>query len=332
MAKRVSMQNIADELGISKVSVSKALNHQEGISDALREKILETAKKLGHRAPTGTRRKFTFAFAVPKRYFLETDRFYNIIYYHLNKKLLSDGHRLLLVVMSEEEESSGELPLGLDQQKVDGIFLVGQMGEAVLHRLCACGVPTVAVDFYSFGLETDFVLADNFFLGYRGAMELLRRGHREIGFVGDIHSTSSIADRYFGYLKAMTLEGLSVRPEWVICNNDAHGVYTAEVALPDRLPTGFVCHCEMAAYFLKMTLEGRGLSVPEDVSVIAFDDTDIGRTAMQNLTTFNIGRREIAESALQLMLGRLCGTGGDYGRHYVHSRLIERDSIRMLTV
>ena len=332
MGKKISMQNIADELGITKVSVSKALNNKVGVSNILREKIIRTAKQMGYvMSAVNSKKKYNLSFVVPKRFFLETDRFYNIIYYHLNTQALSLGHRITLVVIDEHEEKNSKIPNCLTQPLPDGIFMVAQMSESFLRNVCSLGIPTVALDFYQFGLDTDFVLADNFFLGYWAAMELIKKGHEKIGFVGDPLSTSSIADRYFGYVKGMTLANLSVDKCWLISNNDnKNHEYTADIKLPSDMPTAFICHCEMAAYFLKLTLENVGLSIPNDVSVIAFDDTDIGRTTMKELTTFNIGRHEIAETALKHMLEQLNSDDKVRGRHYVHSRLIERSSIKDL--
>lgn len=331
MGKRVTMQDIADKLGVTKMSVSKAINGQRGIGDELRQKILETALSMGYiiNAKLQAQKVYTFAFVVTKRFFLETDRFYNIIYYHLNKQCIGLGHKLVLIVLNEAEENL-KVPLqSLCKDVPDGIFLAGHISNDYIDDLMRReNVPVIALDFYRDDIDSDFVLADNYQLGYQATMKMINYGHRHIGFVGRVFSTSSITDRFFGYVKALAANGLPIRDDWFIVNNDSNtGYYSTDIAMPDDMPTGFVCHCEMAAYFLKKTLEQMGLRIPEDVSVVAFDNTEIGRTTMHNLTTFNIGRHEIADTALKLMLKRLSGDNSLIGKHYVQSFFVEGTTV-----
>lgn len=334
MSKRVTMQNIADKLGVTKVSVSKALNGQIGIGDELRQKILETSASMGYdiNARLKAQKVYTFAFVVNKRFFLETDRFYSIIHYHLNKQCIGLGHNLVLIVLNEAEENE-KVPLqSLCKDTLDGIFLVGHISNDYIDDLMQrVNVPVIALDSYRDGMNSDFILADNFQLGYQAALQMINRGHKHIGFVGQVFSTSSITDRFFGYIKAMTANNLPVREDWFLVNNDpSTGYYTSNITLPEEMPTGFVCHCEMAAYFLKQTLEQEGLRIPDDISVVAFDNTEISRTTMENLTTFNIGRHEIAEMALKIMLKRISGDNTSIGKHYVQSFFVEGTSVKIL--
>jgi LacI family transcriptional regulator len=114
----------------------------------------------------------------------------------------------------------------------------------------------------------------------------------------------------------------------LVNNDSATGVYTSNINLPEEMPTGFVCHCEMAAYYLKLTLDAHELCIPEDVSIVAFDNTEIKWPSMEKLVTFNIGRREIAEKAFRIMLGRISGDKNSVGRHYVQSFFVEGASIK----
>ena len=122
--KKVTMQDIADRLGITKVSVSKALNGQPGISAQTRARILEAAVQMGYAGKAReTDRPKRFAMLVAKRFFLETDGFYTEIAYHLNEFSLRDGHQIYTVVLSAEAEEALELPDVLQDPLFDGIFL-----------------------------------------------------------------------------------------------------------------------------------------------------------------------------------------------------------------
>lgn len=329
MAHKVTMQDIANELGITKVSVSKALNDQPGVSGMLRKQVRETAESMGYvlnRTMTDGQ-KMHFAFVVPKRFFLETDNFYNIIYYYLNKICMNAGHQLTCIVLNTKEEENNIFPEAIMLDDVNGFFLGGEIADGYLDMLSKTNLPLVAIDFYKTFLDVDYILTDNYYLGYYAAEYLIKRGHKEIGFVGNISQTTSIYDRYFGYLKAMHYYGLPVADNWVISNNDIRtGVYTLGVELPEKLPTAFVCHCDMAAYFLMNSLNKLGKEIPEDVSLISFDNTELSRTMAPQLTSFDIDRKEIAKISFQTMVKLLRGEKRK-NRHYISAALVERDSV-----
>ena len=266
--EKITMQIIADRLGITKVSVSKALNGQPGISDRLRGKIVKTALELGYSRKNiaGKQKSGSLALVVPKRFFLE------------NKRCQSAGRALSNFVVNSREESGTELPDILKNELFDGIFVAGEIDGNYLRGLTELQIPVVLIDFYKAMMNLDCIITDNFYLGYCAANYLIERGHRSIGFVGDIRETASIMDRYYGYRKAMESNRLPVSESWHLVNNDPRtGVYTLDYALPDPMPTAFICHCDMAAYFLIQSLGKEGFSIPGDVSVVSFDNTDLSR-------------------------------------------------------
>ena len=319
MKRRVTMQDIADRLNITKVSVSKALNNQIGVSQSLRTRILETAEEMGYEArkPEGLNK--TFAFLMQKRFFLETYKFYNVIFYHMNN-LAKEKNCPFTPFVLEYDEERIQLP-----SNVDGVFIVGEIPDACIKSIPP-EVPVVAIDFYRNYLDVNYVLVDNFYLGYYITHYLIDRGHRDIGFVGNINQTSSINDRYFGYIKALQNNNLASRRGCVI-TNDADGVYRLDIDLPERLPTAFVCHCDMAAYFLMSSLKSIGKSVPDDVSLVSFDNTDLSLSTTPQLTSMDIDKKEIAVTAFSVMEQIIHGKEG-CRRYYISTRLMERDSTK----
>jgi LacI family transcriptional regulator len=331
--KKVTMQDIADQLGLTKVSVSKALNSQPGISEKTRKKIIETAAEMGYQSKVivdNANNHKCFAMIVPKRFFLETDGFYTEIFYYLNKLCLNTGNQIYSIVLSFNEEENLILPEPLQSMKFDGIFLMGELKQQYIHMLAAKKWNTVVIDFYRKELETDFILTDNFFLGYRAAQYLLERGHKDIGFVGNIFQTNSIMDRYFGYLKAMMCAGIKVSEEWHLVNNDENGLYMNEIKIPERMPTAFVCHCDMAAYYMIDTLSKAGLSVPKDVSLISFDNTKLSENTSPRLTTFDINRKNIAVTAYRCMIDKCEKPYRGMRRFLVNNDLVERESVQCI--
>lgn len=330
MEKKVTLQQIADQLGTSKVTVSRALNHKPGMSDALRKSILECAKANGLLVKTDSPiTAEAFAFLVPQRFFLEFDRFYTVIYFHLNHICQAQDITLTSIVISQEEEEKGQLPAQVLGNGYDGIFFAGECSTALLQAVTELNVPMVFIDFNRQGTNGGHILADNYCLSYDLTRYLIKRGHRRIGFVGDYLSNQNICDRYMGYLKALLFYGLVHDPEADIVNNDKNtGLYTMDFAMPREMPTAFVCACDMAAFYLYEKLKMMGLRIPEDVSVVSFDNTEICENMMPRLTSMEINKKDFAALAFRQMNNQLNGSLVSNERLFVASQLFERDSVR----
>ena len=95
----------------------------------------------------------------------------------------------------------------------------GEVGEKIIKEFAGHTIPTVFIDYYSPIYACNYIFVDNYQMSYMLTKYLIQKGHRNIGFIGDISSTNSIADRYFGYLKALKEEKLVVNPLWHINEN-----------------------------------------------------------------------------------------------------------------
>jgi len=330
MTKKATMQDIADALGITKVSVSKAINNQPGIGSELRQQVLLTAKQIGYLKKTRSSapKAYRFAFVCPKRFFLEDDTFYTTIYYYISKACAEQGYELSSFVINSALETDLSIPEKLRTEHYDGIFIAGEFRHDYLKRLMLLPGAQIAIDFYLPEMNIDCVISDNYHLGQLVTDYLIQKGHTQIGFVGDISNTSSICDRYFGYEKALKLQGYPVNSEWLVNNNDPlTGKYTIDFPLPDPLPTAFVCHCDKAAFTLMQRLDRMGVRVPQEISVISFDNTKLCELMIPHLSSINFDRRQIAEYSMQSMLSRISKPKASNNYVYSKGTLVERDSV-----
>lgn len=331
--KNITMQTIADQLGISKVSVSKALNNQPGVSEDLKRRVIETAYKVGYIKSRNVRNQLKIkklGFLVPKHYFLESENFYRVIYYYLSKECASKNINLVLYIINADNEKNLTLPFSLTQDELDGLFIAGEVSNGYIHLLRNLDMPLIAIDFYKPGISFDCIVTDNFYASFLATMYLVDCGHKNIGFVGNPNSTSSIMDRYYGYLKALRQSNLKFCEDWLIVNNDQSGTYFYNYSLPSPMPTAFVCHCDMAAHHLMIKLQNQDISIPNDVSIISFDNTDLSSRCIPQLTTVDINKKEIAERAFHQMNWRINNLKSEPQRIIISTHLIERESVRKL--
>lgn len=327
------MQDIADRLKITKMSVSKALRGSEGVSEKLRAEILAAATEMGYDVKRAKNTPFLkdyhFAFVVRKRFFEKGEDFYTKIYHHLSDRCLLNGCSLTLFVLYEDFERDCRLPEAFRPEKYDGIFIGGQVDKVYFFLLENLKKPVVAIDFYYDESVCDCVLSDNFYMGYSATNHLIKNGHRDIGFLGVQPMPSSVQDRFYGYMKALREHGIEYDPARLMTNYDAKAsVHTVHMRLPDRLPDAFVCDCDMAAYYLSLTLKAVGRGVPDGVSLISFDDTAIAAEMRPRLSTFNIDKAAFAGYSFEQMTRRLADPSQPFRRVYVPVHLKLRDSVR----
>lgn len=322
---KITMQDIADRLNVSKVSVSKALNGKTGIGSELRRAVFSAAQEMGYdRIPQEEAGRF--AFVVSTRFFMETDAFYTEMYYQFNKHCLEQGIGTALIIVSNSEMEQKRLPLQLEVEEFSGIAVAGEMPDGFLRLLERPGRPLVLMDFESRAVSACSLLTENYYWGSAVTQYLIDRGHRKIGFVGQIGATKSITDRYFGYRRTLLLNHLPFRDEWTLVNNDTStGLYTSHLSLPEEMPTAFVCHCDMAAYYLLGTLNQHGLACPRDVSVISFDNTRLADTCCPPLTSVGIDTKAFAQKALDLLTHQEKRESSR--RTYIPAVLVERESV-----
>lgn len=329
--KLVTLQTIADKLGITKVSVSKALKNQPGVSAKLKRRVIEVAMEVGYISPNKSSdmdsAPSTFGFVVPTRFFLSSDAFYTKIYYEISR--LSRTHHInvrLFIVDAHDEEHLASLVRNGDEMP-DGFFLVGNLSDLYIECIKQLGRPCMAIDFYKPHQNMDCVITDNFYSSYLLTTYLIDRGHRDIGFLGSLYYSTSVTDRYWGYRKALSEYGLNYVPEWNLNNTDSSGVYFTEIALPNTLPTAFVCHCDMAAYHLMLVLQRHNIKIPEDISLVSFDNTLLSENMSPPLTSVNIDTTRIASEAFKLLQTRIQHSSAPPQRLILSTNIVERKSV-----
>ena len=333
----VKMADIARELGVSTVAVSKALSGQKGVSEELRARVQLLAGEMGYQSPSQRRAErektgYNIGVLIPSRYLDDGETFYWALYRQIAAQAKKRGCFVLFEVIDEEAARSGAMPRLLQENRVSGLIILGKPPFGYARKVRdAWPQPLICLDFYETDTSADSVISNSFFGMYAMTRYLLERGHREIGFIGTLHATDSINDRYLGYCKALMESGLPIRPDWVIEDRDPENGARLEIRLPEPLPTAFVCNNDVAARLLIDRLNSRGLRVPEDVSVTGFDDFD--PTAMKEgvgLTTYSVNMPDMAANAVKMLVRRLNGERDQPGMRITDGRLVARDSVRDL--
>ena len=318
--KAVTMSDIAKAMNVSTVTVSKALGDRDGVSAELRERIKQKATEMGYRVHAGTHGAkdgltYNIGIIVAKHFISDASSFYWI--------------GMLEVV--NDHNGMEEIPNSVLDHKVDGLIVLGQLSDEYISKLISHQLPTVFLDFYGSREDADAVLSDNFYGAYMLTSHLIENGHRRIGFLGSIGSTSSIQDRYLGYYKALLENRIPLRQDWVIGDRSNESDIFPEFTLPQDMPTAFVCNCDETAYKLVNQLKNAGYSVPEDISVVGYDNHIYSTICNPRLTTIDVNSRVMSTEAVDIILHKIRDVNYRRGRTLVTGKLVRRESVKKLT-
>ena len=189
-------------------------------------------------------------------------------------------------------------------------------------------MPVIFLDFYYKEIAQDAVVTDGFYGMYLMTEYLYERGFRRMAYVGSIHATSSIMDRYCGFRRALLEHGIPFREDWLLEDRNETGDIILN--LPGELPEAFVCNCDLVASRLIDELEAGGLKVPEDCSVVGFDNYLYPGLLDRGITTYEVDMKGMAQAALGKILARLEGSGAQGRIELVPGHIVEKRSVRTL--
>ena len=329
MSKEVTMRDIAARLNVSAVSVSKAISGKEGVSDSVRELILKTAAEMGYKYTSKSSEEAVHynVGVIVSQTFISDSAFYSKLFQNLAIEFGKAGHSCTLEILSHRDEREGYLPVGVAGEHMDGVIVLGPISDICMSKVLRIETPCVFVDNYTPDDNADCVVSDNVYGSHMLTNYLIKKGHRKIAFVGTVTATNSIMDRYLGYLKSLMASGIEVRPDYILPDRDEKG-YLKDIDIPADMPEAFVCNCDEVAYHLVEQLNKKNVKVPEDVSIVGFDDYIFATISKPQLTTFRVDMEEMSRVAVELMVDKLKNPHSYHGRKMISGQIVIRDSVR----
>jgi len=307
MIRNVTMKDVAEKLNISTVTVSKALTGKDGVSEELRAQIKKTSEEMGYRYNASAKalkegKSYNIGVIMASHYVDEySDAFYLRMYQGITQYLSKFDYSCILELITLDMEEDLGFPNIITGNKVDGIIIVGQLKTEYLLKLQETGLKSVYLDFYDKQMEVDSVITDSVYGAYLLTNYVISMGHKEIAYVGNIHATASILDRYLGYYRSLLVNGIEPKKEYLISDRGRDGLFI-DIALPEKMPTAFVCNCDEIAYILMEKLKAMGYRIPEDISIVGFDNYTFAGYSTPKLTTVEVNMDAMTEVAVDTLI------------------------------
>jgi LacI family transcriptional regulator len=328
-----TMSDVARVANVSIATVSHVINGTRFVSAERVERVHAAMQELGY-TPDATARSLrvgrtdTIGLVVPDN----TNPFFAALARWIEEAGFEAGYTTILANSNERPDREHRYVSALVSKRVDGLILAPSRGdhETLARLLANAGTPVVIVDREAALPRADFVMYDNEGGSHEAARYLIELGHARIAYVAGPADTTSGTERVIGFRRALTEAGLAVSDNPVV-EADFH-FEGGRDACARLLGTGgrftalFAANDLMAAGALR-ELATRGISVPRDMSLIGFDDAPLAKMLSPALTTIRQPPREMAQTAVSLLLSRVTGTDGSKPtRHVLPTALVVRES------
>ncbi len=323
-----TIKDIAGKLGISVSAVSKSLNGASDISEELRQLVLDTAVEMGYstkRSRKESHRKLAL-FIENMEYASEDDFGYDIIL-GFKQNAFKNNWDVDVIPVTPTFQIQEKYDTYLLKNGYSGAFIVGfALNDEWMKQFLNTTMPTVLFDnFIRNNPNTCYVGTDNY-EGIDSAIEhLYMLGHEKIAFLnGSLHSMVS-EQRQDAFIQGMTRHGLDIDDQLL-----AYGYYVADSAryhVPSFLENGataIMCGNDLIASGVVEECKLRGLRIPEDISVIGFDDIPIAASMTPALTTINQNRIELGKGSYTILASLISGIA--ISKTLMRPKLIVRDS------
>lgn len=336
--KRVSLKDIARITGASTSTVSFILNgkaSQMRISEALKKKVMATAKKLGYQP---NQVAVSLRTGQTKILGLLVEDISNSFFAMLAKTIEDEaemfGYKVVYCSTENDGRKGTELLRMLSQRQVDGFLITPTQGmEGDIEKLVAHKKPVVLMDRYFPGLEVAHVLVDNFGGVTKGMKHLEEEGYKKIGFITVNQALIQMQEREKAYNAALSKHKDTKRKKKYILEID----YNAPREENLQKIQDFIKNNELDAVFFAtnylgiLGLEGirrAGLNIPRDLGVICFDDHDIFRLYFPAVTVIQQPVEEIAKTAVHILMQQLGKnkTGGQKKHVELAAKFVVRGS------
>ena len=347
MKNKVTIQDIADALGISRNTVSKAINNSEGLAEATRDKVLQKAVEMGYKQFSYVNAAASFSHASAEKahaapvfqgeialfttIILNQSHFASLMLDKFQREISQLGYTINTHRVTEENLEEMTLPITFRPEPAKAIICFEMFNREYDEMVCELGLPVLFVDGPAkhgvHNLPADQLYMDNTTGIARFVSDALRKGDRRIGFIGNPDHCESFYERYLAFFHTMVMAGVPIEEKFCIQYNHRDEI-AEKLRVLDELPELFVCANDFVAGDAMRALFSLGKTVPEDVRILGFDDSSESRRSRPTISSVHIHTQIMAYEAVHLLISRIKEPSLDFRTVYTQTDLIERESTR----
>ena len=328
-----TMKDIAKLACVSTSTVSHVINQSRYVSEEIAERVNRAAQELNYSPSVlarslKTNRTKTLGMLVTT----SSNPFFGEVVKGVERSCYQKGYNLILCNTEGDQERMTTSISTLLQKRVDGLILMCSSleGEHIEIFDKYPDVPVVVMDWGPMLFASDKIQDNSLRGGYIAAKYLIECGHHEIGCITGPLNRYQAQMRYEGYKRALNEEGLEFHPSWIIESNfECDGGYEAFNRMYQKgpLPSAiFVCNDMMAMGVINAANE-KGIAIPEELSIIGYDDIQIAKYMSPSLTTIHQPKYRLGQAAVETLLRKLDNSCDETQVIQLEPTLVERSSV-----
>jgi LacI family transcriptional regulator len=334
---KVTLQDIASFFNVSINTVSKALRGIPGVNEQLRNDICKKAMELGYKKVNlnieDEEQELTNISVLCRKENLSTETFWPKIISSIGDYASSNDINISMNSIDPLREVSTDVASYIGKYKPHGLIIVGTMAHSFLSQIESLQIPFVVIDHYDEDINCDYILTDNIFGIYAAVKHLKERNHKNIGFINNKDTSVSFYERQNAYIKYMTSFNLQINEDYLwtqgeyIIRDYYKKMINFYIGRQD-FPSAFICVNDTTAITFIGALEELGLRVPEDISIIGFDN--VSEVFYHGLTTIDVPKENLGDEAIKQLMIRITNPDSVYKKILLQPSLVERDSVKHL--
>ena len=328
----VTSSQVAEHAGVSQSAVSRTFTPGASISSKTRQKVLASAKELGYRPNAIARSLITNRsriIAVVMAY-LE-NLFYPDVLEELGRALAAENYHLLLFTGFMDRDSDPVFDQ-LMQYRVDGIILASTSLSSELSEECAtAGIPVVLFNRTTERDAVSSVTTRNREGGKRIAEFLVAGGHKSFGYIAGLENSSTNRDRFQGYVEGLAGHGITSVATETGNYSRAEAQHAARrmFSRPDRPEALFVANDHMAVAVMDVARYEFGLRIPEDISIVGYDDVGPATWTSYGITSMSQPVKRMVEATVDILMDQIASGEIEAEHRILNGELVVRTSARL---
>ena len=335
---KVNMKQISEITGVSTATVSNALNYKKGVNANTAARVLKVAYELGYFEES---RITKVKFVTFKRdgSVVEDTPFFPLMLTGIEQECRDCGMDMIMCTLDMRDEDYQEQVKALLNDKSAAFIMLGtEMSDGDRKILQEIATPYIVIDYWNGDMSFNVVKINNEDSVRHAIHYLIRKGHKEIGYLKGRFRIVPFKDRETGYITGMQREGLPVREEYTLevgtTMDTAYADMKKYLETKIALPTAFIADNDIIALGAMKAMEECGVKIPEEVSIIGFDDLPFSAISSPPLTTIRVPKQEMGRIATRRLIQMIKDKPGAMNagvKIEVSTRFVKRGSVKTIS-
>lgn len=334
-----TIKDVARHAGVSISTVSHVLNGTRFVSEDKAREVHDAVAALGYKRSAVARSlKTNKTHTIGMLAGSNANPFFAEVIHGVEASCYERGYHLVLCNSENDLEKQSSYLNKLEEKRIDGLLVMSAHNEPALFDILRqrCQWPLVVLDCQVPELDADIIMESPELGGYEATRYLLENGHKSIGCLSGPAELSPSSQRLAGYRRALEEAGLSADDDWIVEGRlTAESGFESANRLLDNLPAGkqppsalFVGN-DLMAMGAMCALQTRGYKVPEDISLVGYDNIELSAFTSPPLTTIHQPKGELGRLAANTLIDRIENSALQPETRILRSTLVERESVRL---